>query len=172
MTQSITEGNKAFHNLFCMSCSMRAELDRLLTMAKAYPHLEEILAEHYDPAVDADMVGALGAAMQYIRNGESPPTFVLQQLYRAAVPMLDKLDSIERDRLEAVKMAGAPGTSTEQRRVAKLVEDFNVNVGEVNLPARNAIEAIRPYLQLAETENSDGKAVIPTTPDRQEPAGF
>ena len=170
MKLSITKGKKAFHNLFCMSCSMRAELDRLFTMAKAYPHLEELLAKHYNPTVDAEMVEALSAAMRYIRKKEVAPTFVLQQLYQAAVQMLDKLDSIERDRLKTVQMPGIAGNSAEQRQVAKLVEDFNVNVGEVNVPARNAIEAIRPYLQLPETLKSDRQTVTPTAPDRQ--AGF
>jgi hypothetical protein len=148
MNKRMNEGYKAFHQLFRMSCSMRAELDRLLVMAKAYPHLQDILDEHYDPAVDSEMVRALGAAMQYDTERTFPPTHIVQQLYIAAVQVLDKLDCIERDRLTAVQLAGNAANLPEQRHLAKVLEDFNVNVGEVNVPARKTIEAMRPYLQV------------------------
>ncbi len=148
MNERMNEGYKAFHELFHINCSMRAELDRLLVMAKAYPHLQDILDEHYDPAVDSDMVRALSAAMRYDTERTFPPTHIVQQLYVAAVQVLDKLDCIERDRLTAVQLAGNAATLPEQRHLAKVLEDFNVNVGEVNVPARKAVEAMRPYLQV------------------------
>src|SRR6266511_568589 len=73
---------------------------------------------------------------------------LVQQLYVAAVQVLEKLDCIERDRLTAVQLAGNAATLPEQRHLAKVLEDFNVNVGEVNVPARKAVEAMRPYLQV------------------------
>jgi hypothetical protein len=146
MKESMTDRNKAFHNLYWMSCSMRAELDRLLVMAKAYPHFQVILDEHYRPAVDSNMKHALNTAKAYARVREFPPTHVVEQLYVAAVQMLDKLDCIERDRLAAVRSGSSAAATAEQRRLGKLLEDFNVDVGEVNVPAREAIEGIRPHL--------------------------
>jgi len=146
MKESMTDRNKAFHDLYWMSCSMRAELDRLLVMAMAYPHFKAILDEHYRPAVDSDMVHALNTAKAYARLPEFPPAHVVEKLYVAAVQMLDKLDCIERDRLAAVRLVSSPTATAEQRCVGKLLENFNVDVGEVNVPARAAIEGIRPFL--------------------------
>jgi len=153
---------------------MRAELSRLLVMAKAYPHFEAVLDEHYRPAVDSDMVHALHTAKAYARLGGFPPTYVVEQLYIAAVQMLDKLDCIERDRAAAVRLASSPAATTEQRRLGKLLEDFAIDVGEVNVPAREAIEGIRPYLHGDPDgpEASDSHAMIANFPGKQEHARF
>jgi hypothetical protein len=162
----MTENYQAFHNLFHTSCSMRAELDRLLFMAEAYPHFQEILVKHFNAAVDSEMVLALSAAKKYELARAFPPRHIVEQLYVASVQMLDKLDSIERDRLAAVGFASTPSATTEQRQVARLVEDFNVNVGEVTGPAREAIEAIRGFLPAPGqgTKNDDPQTAVATVP--------
>ena len=170
----MTGSYQAFHNLFHTSSSMRAELDRLLYMAKAYPHLQEVLQYNYSPAVDSDMVRALGVAKPYETERTSPPRHVMKQLYVAAVQMLDKLDSIEAYRLSAVELAHSAGVTAEQREVGRLVEDFNVNVAEVNNPAREAIEAIRPYLlaNAERSENRDREAAVANMPGEREHAAI
>ena len=137
---------QAFHNLYHTSCSMRAELDRLLCMAEAYPHFQQILAEHYDAAVDTNMVQALHAAKRYESARAFPPRHIAEQLYVAAVQMLDKLDRIEHYRLATVELASCSEAISTERQIGRLVEAFNVTGGEVNVPAREAIEAIRAYL--------------------------
>ena len=174
MKTSMTESYKAFHNLFHTSCSMQAELDRLLCMAKAYPHFQEILKDHYDPAVDSDMVQALRVAKRYEVEGTFPPKHIVEQLYVAAVQMLDKLDRIEHYRIAMVELASCPSTMALQRQIGRLVEDFNVNVGEVNEPATEAIEAIRPHLAVdaGQCENRDRKAAVVNLPGEREHAAI
>jgi len=174
MENSTVESHEAFHNLFHSSCSMRAELDRLLYMAQAYPHFQEVLQYHYRPAIDSDIVRALEVARPYETERTCPPRHVLERLYVAAVQMLDKLDSIEDYRLAAVGLAKSAGVTAEQRAACRLVDDFNVNIGEVNDPARVAIRAVRPYL-LADgerSENRDRKAAVAKMPGEREPAAI
>jgi hypothetical protein len=173
----MTENYRAFHNLFHTSCSMRAELDRLLCMAKAYPHFQEILKDHYNPAVDSNMVHALRVAKQYEAERTFPPRHIVEQLYMAGVQMLDKLDRIEHYRLATVESASCPDTIAPQRQIGRLVEDFNVNVGEVNEPARQAIEAIRPYLRAnagrcENRDRRDRKAAVANMPGEREHAAI
>ena len=170
----MTENYRAFHNLFHTSCSMRAELDRLLCMAKAYPHFQEILKDHYDPAVDSDMFQALRVAKEYEAEGTFPPRHIVEKLYVAAVQMLDKLDRIEHYRLATVELARCPDVMESKRQIGRLVEDFNVNVGEVNEPAREAIEAIRLYLpgDAGPFENRDPKASVANMPGEREYAAI
>lgn len=158
---SMTEGNKAFRKLLTTGQAIFAELQRLMSMHKAYmrsfPELVGVVDEARFAENATRMEAELKAAKRYYVAEEFPPAFVLQSLYAAAVSLAGELERIEEERVAAVALASVikqkrkagadlPKETPEERR-AKLVEDFNVAIEEQVYHARLAIQAVAPYLQ-------------------------